>query len=313
MVAGTSSDSTGSDMAVARYHSNGTPDLTFDGDGIALVDLGMSRRQGGGAQPHRTASWCWQERLRTKTATSVAAPTLARAVRRPGAPGHLLWRRGRVFTDSPGPRHASGAASAVVVRPDGRTMAAGTSLTGGRVPTSPSPAAPPRRLIGSTFSRRRSDGDGLRRIPRRGPCASHRMPGDASSAAAWPVSRNSSLPTRCVTSAWFAARLAAFWIDVGRHSKVHTDLGGDVNGITEIVVQRDGRIVAAANHQEDVGLTRYSSSVALTTASGTVGSSSPRCSLDEVGGLDFDPGSKDWSWRATTVAPAAFVSRYLGE
>jgi uncharacterized delta-60 repeat protein len=40
VVAGSSSDATGSDMAVARYNSDGTLDTSFDGDGMALVDFG---------------------------------------------------------------------------------------------------------------------------------------------------------------------------------------------------------------------------------------------------------------------------------
>src|SRR5206468_7556291 len=37
VVAGSSSDATGSDMAIARYNRDGTLDLSFDGDGLALV------------------------------------------------------------------------------------------------------------------------------------------------------------------------------------------------------------------------------------------------------------------------------------
>lgn len=39
-MAGSSSDATGSDMAVARYNSDGTLDTSFEGDGMALVDFG---------------------------------------------------------------------------------------------------------------------------------------------------------------------------------------------------------------------------------------------------------------------------------
>jgi uncharacterized delta-60 repeat protein len=40
VVAGSSSDGTGADMAVARYTRDGTLDVSFDGDGMALVDFG---------------------------------------------------------------------------------------------------------------------------------------------------------------------------------------------------------------------------------------------------------------------------------
>ena len=46
----------------------------------------------------------------------------------------------------------------------------------------------------------------------------------------------------------------------GRRGKVRTDLGGDVNeGVRGVVIQRDGRIVAAGETQGDVGVTRYRS------------------------------------------------------
>jgi uncharacterized delta-60 repeat protein len=40
VVTGSSSDATGSDMAVARYNSDVTLDPSFEGDGMALVDFG---------------------------------------------------------------------------------------------------------------------------------------------------------------------------------------------------------------------------------------------------------------------------------
>ena len=294
VVAGTSSDSTGSDMAVARFHSNGTPDLSFDGDGMALVDLGsessakaVAVQQDGklvlaGTAAHQDGDVCCSSDF-----------ALVRLTRR-GALDTSFGDRGRVFTEfSPGPEHASGAASAVVVRPDGRIMAAGTSFSGA---TSADFAVARYRLDGSldpTFSR---DGrtvtdfagyyDEIRAlaIDARG-----RIVGGG---LACEDPSNSSSDEVCDYGLVRYTPHGILDQGFGRRGKVRTDLGGDVNeGVRGIVIQRDGRIVAAGETQGDVGLTRYRSRGHLDRSFGNHGvvTTTVSPSTDEVGGLKLQP------------------------
>ena len=319
VVAGTSSDATGSDMAVARYHNNGTPDLTFDGDGMALVDLGkessaraVAVQQDGklvlaGTAAHQDGDVCCSSDF-----------ALVRLTRR-GALDTSFGDGGRVFTEfSPGPEHASGAASAVVVRPDGRIIAAGASFAGG---TSADFAVARYRLDGSldpTFSR---DGrtvtdfagyhDEVRAlaIDARG-----RIVGGG---LACKDPRNSNSDEVCDYGLVRYTPHGVLDQRFGKRGKVRTDLGGDVNeGVRGIVIQRDGRIVAAGETQGDVGLTRYRSWGHLDRSFGNHGvvvtAGSPST---EVGGLKLQPDGGLVVAGTTAVAPASFgffVSRYLG-
>ena len=201
-------------MAVARFHSDGTPDRSFDGDGRMLVDLGsessataVAVQQDGklvlaGTAAHQEGDVCCSSDF-----------VLVRLTGR-GDLDTSFGVGGRVFTEfSPGPEHASGAASAVIVRRDGRIVAAGTSFAGG---TSADFAVARYRLDGSldpTFSR---DGrtvtdfagyyDEVRAlaIDARGRIVAG---GLACKDPATPT------PTRCVTTAWFDTRLTAFSIN----------------------------------------------------------------------------------------------------
>ena len=103
VVAGSSSDATGSDMAVARYNSNGTPDTAFDGDGIALVDFGndssaraVAVQQDGkivlaGWALHQEGDGCCSSDFTLVRLTGSGALGHLIRRRRPGVHGLLHW------------------------------------------------------------------------------------------------------------------------------------------------------------------------------------------------------------------------------
>jgi uncharacterized delta-60 repeat protein len=106
----------------------------------------------------------------------------------------------------------------------------------------------------------------------------------------------------------------------GRQGRVRTDLGGDVGeGVRGVVVQADGRIVAAGDTSgpggADVGLTRYRPDSRLDRSFGVNGvvitPVSP--STDEVGALALQADGR-LVVAGTTAVPQSFgffVSRYL--
>jgi uncharacterized delta-60 repeat protein len=73
VVAGSSSDASGSDMAVARYNSDGTLDPSFDGDGTALVDFG-SEASARAVHCSRTAGSCWRDGSHSPSVAAAASP-----------------------------------------------------------------------------------------------------------------------------------------------------------------------------------------------------------------------------------------------
>ena len=320
VVAGTSSDSTGSDMAVARYHSDGTPDLSLDGDGMALVDLGsessaraVAVQQDGklvlaGTAAHQEGDVC--------CSSDFALVRLTRS----GALDTSFGDEGRVFTEfSPGPDHASGAASAVIVRRDGRIVAAGTSYPGA---TSADFAVARYRTDGTldpTFS-----GDGRTVADFAGYYDELRAVAiDARGriVAGGLACRDPRSSTSDEVCDYGLARFTAHGVldqRFGRRGKVRSDLGGDVNeGVRGVVIQRDGRIVAAGETQGDVGVTRYRWDGHLDRSFGNHGVvvTAVSSSRDEVGGLRLQPDGRLVVAGTAAVAPASFgffVSRYLG-
>jgi uncharacterized delta-60 repeat protein len=321
VVAGSSSDATGSDMAVARYNSDGTLDLSFDGDGMALVDFGSE------ASARAVAL---QPDGKVVLAGSVAQPVgggccvtdfaLARLTSA-GALDSSFDGDGRVVTDFlPGADNGHDAAQAVLVQADGRIVAAGSGVAGG---TSVEFAVARYLADGSldaTFS-----GDGLvttdfvgyfdeirdlavdagGRLVAGG--QSCEFPGNADEVCDFGLVR--------YTSSGILDRR------FGRQGRIRTDLGGDVGeGIRGVVVQTDGRIVATGDTSgpggPDVGLTRYRANGSLDRSFGVNGvvitPVSP--STDEVGGLALQADGRLVVAGTTAVSQSFgfFVSRYLG-
>jgi uncharacterized delta-60 repeat protein len=321
VVAGSSSDATGSDMAVARYNSDGTLDLSFDGDGMALVDFGSE------ASARAVAL---QPDGKVVLAGSVAQPVgggccvtdfaLAQLTSA-GALDSSFDGDGRVVTDFlPGADNGHDAAQAVLVQADGRIVAAGSGVAGG---TSVEFAVARYLADGSldaTFS-----GDGLvttdfvgyfdeirdlavdagGRLVAGG--QSCEFPGNADEVCDFGLVR--------YTSSGILDRR------FGRQGRIRTDLGGDVGeGIRGVVVQTDGRIVATGDTSgpggPDVGLTRYRANGSLDRSFGVNGvvitPVSP--STDEVGGLALQADGRLVVAGTTAVSQSFgfFVSRYLG-
>ncbi len=131
VVAGNSSDANGSDMAVARYNSDGLLDTSFDGDGMALVDFGSEASAravalqpdggivlaGGVLQP--VGGGCCVSDFALVRLTSV------------GALDSSFDGDGRVVTDFlAGADNGHDVAQAVRVQADGRIVAAGAGVAG---------------------------------------------------------------------------------------------------------------------------------------------------------------------------------------
>jgi len=105
----------------------------------------------------------------------------------------------------------------------------------------------------------------------------------------------------------------------GRHGRVRTDLGAVVGeGVRGVVVQHDGRIVAAGDTQgpggADLGLARYRSDGRLDRGFGTDGTVVTPVSpgTDEVGGLALGPAGRAVVAGTTAVSQSFgfFVARY---
>ncbi len=321
VVAGNSSDANGSDMAVARYNSDGLLDTSFDGDGMALVDFGSEASAravalqpdgrivlaGGVLQP--VGGGCCVSDFALVRLTSV------------GVLDSSFDGDGRVVTDFlAGADNGHDVAQAVQVQADGRIVAAGAGVAG----VVSVDFAVARYLADGSLDLTFSD-DGLvttdfvgyfdeirdlavdtgGRIVTGG--QSCEFPGNADEVCDFGLARytsNGTLDRR-----------------FGRKGRVRTDLGADLSeGIRGVVVQADGRIVAAGDTSgpgaSDVGLTRYRSDGRLDRGFGVNGvvitPVSP--STDEVGGLELQADGRLVVAGTTAISQifGFFVSRYLG-
>jgi uncharacterized delta-60 repeat protein len=321
VVAGNSSDANGSDMAVARYNSDGLLDASFDGDGMALVDFGSEASAravalqpdggivlaGGVLQP--VGGGCCVSDFALVRLTSV------------GALDSSFDGDGRVVTDFlAGADNGHDVAQAVRVQADGRIVAAGAGVAG----VVSVDFAVARYLADGSLDATFSD-DGLvttdfvgyfdeirdlavdtgGRIVTGG--QSCEFPGNSDEVCDFGLARytsNGTLDRR-----------------FGRKGRVRTDLGADLSeGIRGVVVQTDGRIVAAGDTSgpgaSDVGLTRYRSDGRLDRGFGVNGvvitPVSP--STDEVGGLELQADGRLVVAGTTAISQSFgfFVSRYLG-
>ena len=320
VVAGSSSDATGSDMAVARYTSDGNLDATFDGDGMALVEFGAEASARAVAlQRDGKVVLAGRVDLPFGAGCCVSDFALARLTRA-GVPDTSFSGDGRVVTDFlPGADNGPDAAHAVLVQADGRILAAGSGAAGG---ASIDFAVARYRADGSldpTFS---NDGrvtsdfvgffdeirdlavDGEGRIVAGG--QSCELPGTSDEVCDFGLARYTARGT----------------LDprFGRRGRVRTDLGADLSeGIRGVVVQQPGNWIVAAGQTSgpggaDVGLARYRSDGRLDRGFGVDGvvvtPVSP--STDEVGGLALAPASRVVVAGTTAVAQSFgfFVSRY---
>ena len=321
VVAGNSSDANGSDMAVARYNSDGLLDTSFDGDGMALVDFGSEASAravalqpdgrivlaGGVSQP--VGGGCCVSDFALVRLTSV------------GVLDSSFDGDGRVVTDFlAGADNGHDVAQAVRVQADGRIVAAGAGVAG----VVSVDFAVARYLADGSLDLTFSD-DGLvttdfvgyfdeirdlavdtgGRIVTGG--QSCEFPGNSDEVCDFGLARytaNGTLDRR-----------------FGRKGKIHTDLNADLSeGIRSVVVQADGRIVAAGDTSgpgaSDVGLTRYRSDGRLDRGFGVNGvvitPVSP--STDEVGGLELQADGRLVVAGTTAISQSFgfFVSRYLG-
>jgi len=321
VVAGNSSDANGSDMAVARYNSDGLLDTSFEGDGMALVDFGdEASARAVALQPdgrvvlagwvsHPVGGGCCVSDFALVRLTSV------------GALDSSFDGDGRVVTDFlAGADNGHDVAQAVQVQADGRIVAAGAGVAG----VVSVDFAVARYLADGSLDLTFSD-DGLvttdfvgyfdeirdlavdtgGRIVTGG--QSCEFPGNSDEVCDFGLARytsNGTLDRR-----------------FGRKGRVRTDLGADLSeGIRGVVVQADGRIVAAGDTSgpgaSDVGLTRYRSDGRLDRGFGVNGvvitPVSP--STDEVGGLELQADGRLVVAGTTSVSQSFgfFVSRYLG-
>jgi len=321
VVAGNSSDANGSDMAVARYNSDGLLDTSFEGDGMALVDFGSEASAravalqpdgrivlaGGVLQP--VGGGCCVSDFALVRLTSV------------GVLDSSFDGDGRVVTDFlAGADNGHDVAQAVRVQADGRIVAAGAGVAG----VVSVDFAVARYLADGSLDLTFSD-DGLvttdfvgyfdeirdlavdtgGRIVTGG--QSCEFPGNSDEVCDFGLARytsNGTLDRR-----------------FGRKGRVRTDLGADLSeGIRGVVVQADGRIVAAGDTSgpgaSDVGLTRYRSDGRLDRGFGVNGvvitPVSP--STDEVGGLELQADGRLVVAGTTAISQSFgfFVSRYLG-
>ena len=320
VVAGNSSDANGSDMAVARYNSDGLLDTSFDGDGMALVDFGSEASARAVAlQPDGRvvlAGWVSHPVGGGCCVSDFALARLTSA----GALDSSFDGDGRVVTDFlPGSDNGHDAAQAVLVQADGRIVAAGAGVAGvvsvdfavaryladGSLdPTFSDDGLVTTDFVGYFDEIRDLAVDTGGRIVTGG--QSCEFPGNSDEVCDFGVARytaNGTLDRR-----------------FGRKGRIRTDLGADLSeGIRGLVVQADGRIVAAGETSgpgaQDVGLTRYRSDGRLDRSFGLNGvvitPVSP--STDEVGGLELQADGRLVVAGTTAVSQSFgfFVSRYL--
>jgi uncharacterized delta-60 repeat protein len=321
VVAGNSSDASGSDMAIARYNSDGTLDTSFDGDGTALVDFGSEASARAVAlQPDGKivlAGWVLQPIGGGCCVSDFALARLTTA----GALDSSFDGDGWVVTDFlPGTDNGHDAAQAVLVQADGRIVAAGAGVAdvvsvdfavarylanGSLDPTFSNDGLVTTDFVGYFDEIRDLAVDTSGRLVAGG--QSCEFPGNADEVCDFGLARYTAtgpLDRR-----------------FGRQGRIRTDLGGDVGeGIRGVVVQADGGIVAAGDTSgpgaSDVGLTRYRSDGRLDRSFGVHGvvitPVSP--STDEVGGLALQADGRLLVAGTTAVQQSFgfFVSRYLG-
>jgi uncharacterized delta-60 repeat protein len=320
VVAGSSSDATGSDMAVARYTSHGNLDASFGGDGMALVEFG-GEASARAVALQRDGKVVLAGRADRPFGAGCCVSDFALArLTSAGVPDTSFGGDGRVVTDFlAGADNGQDAAHAVLVQADGRILAAGSGTAGGM---SVDFAVARYRADGSldpTFS---NDGrvtsdfvgffdeirglavDGEGRIVAGG--QSCEAPGTSDEVCDFGLARYTA---RGMLDPGF-----------GRRGRVRTDLGADLSeGIRGVVVQQPGNRIVAAGQTNgpggaDVGLTRYRSDGQLDRSFGVDGvvitPVSP--STDEVGGLALGPASRVVVAGTTAVAQSFgfFVSRY---
>jgi uncharacterized delta-60 repeat protein len=320
VVAGSSSDAAGSDMAVARYRSDGTLDASFDGDGMALVDFDAeASAQAVALQRDGKVVLAGRVDQASGPGCCVADFAVARLTST-GVLDRSFGGDGRVVTDFlPGADNGQDAAHAVLVQADGRIVAAGSGV-GGAV--SVDFAVARYRGNGSldpTFS---NDGrvtsdfvgffDEIRAlaVDRNGRIVaggqSCELPGTSDEVCDFGLARYTSRGT----------------LDVrfGRQGRVRTDLGADIGeGIRGVVVQQPGNRIDAAGQTNgpgglDVGLARYRADGRLDRSFGGAGVVITPVSpaTDEVGGLALGPTSRVVVAGTTAVAQSFgfFASRY---
>jgi uncharacterized delta-60 repeat protein len=321
VVAGSSSDATGYDMAVARYNSDGTLDPTFEGDGMALIDFGgESSARAVALQPDGKVVLAGGVSQPVGGGCCVSDFALARLTSA-GALDTSFDGDGRVVTDLlPGTENGHDAAQAVLVQADGRILAAGAGVAGvvsvdfavaryladGSLdPTFSDDGLVTTDFVGYFDEIRDLAVDTGGRIVAGG--QSCEFPGNADEVCDFGL-------VRYTASGTLDRRF-------GRQGRIRTDLGGDVGeGIRGVVVQTDGRIVATGDTAglggPDVGLTRYRSDGRLDRSFGVNGivitPVSP--STDEVGGLALQADGRVVVAGTTAVSQSFgfFVSRYLG-
>jgi uncharacterized delta-60 repeat protein len=321
VVAGSSSDATGSDMAVARYNDDGTLDISFDGDGLALVDFGSEASARAVAlQPDGKVVLAGGVAHPVGAGCCVSDFALARLTSA-GAPDTSFDGDGQVVTDFlPGADNGHDAAQAVLVQADGRIVAAGSGVAsvvsvdfavaryladGSLDPTFSNDGLATTDFVGYFDEIRDLAVDTSGRLVAGG--QSCEFPGNSDEVCDFGLVRYSSsgTPDR----------------RFGRQGRIRTDLGGDVGeGIRGVVMQTDGRIVAAGDTSgpggPDVGLARYRSDGRLDRSFGVNGvvitPVSP--STDEVGGLALQADGRLLVAGTTAVQQSFgfFVSRYLG-
>jgi uncharacterized delta-60 repeat protein len=319
VVAGSSSDATGADMAVARYRSDGTLDASFDGDGMALVEFdGEASARAAALQRDGKVVLAGRVDRPFGPGCCVADFAVARLTSAGGL-DRSFSGDGRVVTDFlPGADNGQDAANAVLVRADSRIIAAGSGVAGGM---SVDFAVARYRADGSLDPTFGNDGrvtsdfvgffdeirdlavDGEGRILAGG--QSCELPGNSDEVCDFGLARYTARGT----------------LDprFGRGGRVRTDLGADLSeGIRGVVVQPGNRIVAAGQTNgpggPDVGLTRYRSDGRLDRSFGAGGVVITPVSpaTDEVGGLALGPVNRVVVAGTTAVAQSFgfFASRY---
>jgi uncharacterized delta-60 repeat protein len=321
VVAGSSSDANGSDMAVARYNIDGTLDVSFEGDGMALVDFGSEASARAVAlQPDGRivlAGWVSHPVGAGCCVSDFALARLTSA----GALDNSFGSDGRAVTDFlPGADNGHDAAQAVLVQADGRILAAGAGVAGvvsvdfavaryladGSLdPTFSDDGLVTTDFVGYFDEIRDLAVDTGGRIVTGG--QSCEFPGNSDEVCDFGL-------VRYTSNGMLDQRF-------GRQGRIRTDLGADVGeGIRGVVVQTDDRIVAAGDTSgpgaSDVGLTRYRANGRLDRSFGVNGvvitPVSP--STDEVGGLALQADGRLVVAGTTAVSQSFgfFVSRYLG-
>jgi uncharacterized delta-60 repeat protein len=316
---GSSSDAAGADMAVARYHPDGTPDASFDGDGLSLVAFdGEATARAMALQRDGKVLLAGRVDRPFGAGCCVADFAVARLTSA-GTLDRSFGGDGRVVTDFlPGADNGQDAAHAVLVQADGRILAAGSGVAGG---VSVDFAVARYRADGSldpTFStdgRATSDFVGFfdeirdLAVDRDGRIVvggqSCESPGTSDEVCDLGLARYT--PGGTLDQRF------------GRQGRVRTDLGADLGeGIRGVVLQQDGRIVAAGQTSgpggPDVGLTRYRADGRLDRSFGVNGVVITPVSpgTDEVGGLARAPAARVVVAGTTAVAQSFgfFASRY---